>query len=435
LKAELVYWNPGASKPLRVSMDVICNTPDERIIANIRHNSSRQTGWQKLESPHAGVAVLCGSGPSLKETEIPKGHIFALNGACGYLNQQGITPDFQVLLDAKPETASLIAEAKQYLFASQVDSVCFEKKNAKLWQATHGDLALDFPEYKEDYCMIGGAVTVGNSALVLAYVMGYREIHCVGFDSSHKEGRGHAFHQKMNDGDPTTLVEFGGKDYVCSMTMRLQAQHFLARKKMLEEAGCKIVVHGYGLLPDMVNNPWSEKDKYRQMWTFDNYREVSPGESVASTFVDLSGIDAGQSVIDFGCGTGRGGKRIRDLTGASVMLVDFAENCLDQNIDLPFRLHDLTQPLNLHSEYGFCTDVLEHIPTDDVPKVLDTLFGSCMNVFLQISLVDDVMGALINEPLHLTVKPYGWWVETLKKYGRIQWSENRGHAALFYLTT
>jgi hypothetical protein len=58
--------------------------------------------------------------------------------------------------------------------------------------------------------------------------------------------------------------------------------------------------------------------------------------------------------------------------------VDFADNCLDEDIRpmletqahaLRFVEHDLTEPLTQSATYGFCTDVLEHIPTEDVDKV------------------------------------------------------------------
>jgi hypothetical protein len=96
---------------------------------------------------------------------------------------------------------------------------------------------------------------------------------------------------------------------------------------------------------------------------------------------------------------------------------------------------DLTKDVPVKAEYGFCTDVMEHIPPDNVDKVLDNCLMACQHVFFQISTVDDVCGALIGHPLHLTVKPYAWW---LKKFQErdcvIHWSRDVGNACMFYVT-
>jgi hypothetical protein len=68
---------------------------------------------------------------------------------------------------------------------------------------------------------------------------------------------------------------------------------------------------------------------------------------------------------------------------------------------IAFVEHDLTKPLDLRATYGFCTDVLEHIPTEDVDKVLDNCLSACQNVFFQIATVDDVMGGFDWAPLAL----------------------------------
>jgi hypothetical protein len=102
---------------------------------------------------------------------------------------------------------------------------------------------------------------------------------------------------------------------------------------------------------------------------------------------------------------------------------------------LRFVEHDLTQPITQSATYGFCTDVLEHIPTEDVDKVLDNCLAACKHVFFQISTVDDVMGGMIGHPLHLTVKPYEWW---LKKFTErnciIHWSQEDKISCMFYVS-
>ena len=146
----------------------------------------------------------------------------------------------------------------------------------------------------------------------------------------------------------------------------------------------------------------AEKDIYKTMWSKPEYRTVAPGEHCAMDFLAQAQPKKGETVLDLGCGTGRGGLALAFFGGLNVTLVDFADNCLDEDIRpmletqahaLRFVEHDLTEPLTQGATYGFCTDVLEHIPTEDVDKVLDNCLASCKHVFFQISTVDDVMGA------------------------------------------
>lgn len=448
MKTELVVKNPDATMPLRVSLHVECNTSTEEILSNVLENSKRIKNWVKLSEPHDRVAVICGSGPSLADTldeaKAISGEIFALNGAAQFLADRGIEADFQVIMDAQPATAHLIGPAKAHLFASQVNPHCFTvQPDAMLWHATHGDMAVDeqegFPQHDGDYCLVGGAVSVGNTAIVLLYAMGYRTIHMFGMDSSHKDGCGHAFRQPMNDGDPCTIVEFGGKEYVCSLTMRLQAEHFSKRARELESAGCKIHVHGYGLLPDMWNAPaMAECDKYEAMWARPEYREVAPGEEVADTFVKLAKITKDDIVIDFGCGTGRGAKRIHDLTGCDMLLLDFTSNSLDESIKggdwYTFLRRDLTGDPGMQSKFGFCTDVMEHISPEQVDAVIQNVMNASERVFFQISLIDDVCGALIGQHLHLSVHPFGWWLNKFRELGySVEWSQDDRVSACYFV--
>lgn len=180
--------------------------------------------------------------------------------------------------------------------------------------------------------------------------------------------------------------------------------------------------------------PLSERDKYRKMWEFEQYRAVSPGEQWASTFLGVAKPAPGSSAIDFGCGTGRGAFMLGLLGGMKVQMVDFADNCLDPEVRqalttqahaLSFTVADLTTTNGLTAQYGYCCDVMEHIPEKDVPIVLTNILGSCPKVFFGISTTEDACGALIGEHLHLTVKPTEWWLDQLREAGAtIHWYES-----------
>lgn len=196
------------------------------------------------------------------------------------------------------------------------------------------------------------------------------------------------------------------------------------------------------VLDQQAGNP--EALKYGKLWETDIYRAVAPGEHVVQLFVSQANPKPGSTVIDFGCGTGRAALLLAAFGRMNVTMVDFTGNCLDPDIKaacdtqkdvLRFVKADLEKPLPVVGEYGFCTDVMEHIPTEKVDRVLDHILLAARHVFFQISLVDDVCGKLIGEPLHLTVQPFAWWLEQFTKRDCIiHWSKDAGEWALFYVT-
>lgn len=442
---SMTFRNPQATMPLVVDFNVECNTPTETIYANVIKNANLPNRWVEKSEAHDGVAVICASGPSMVDTvgearimQAYGAKLFAMNGCARFLGEHGIIPDYQVIMDARPENLALVGPAKEHLFASQCAPVLFEHvPNAIVWHATHGNQLPDeqdgFPD--RDHFLVGSSVSVGCTALGLIYAMGYRQIHVFGMDSSHKEGAGHAFEQKLNADDPLTIVEYKGREYVCSFTMKAQADAFLGRLHELEINGCKVVMHGDGLLQDMVRNPLSEQEKYEQMWSHADYREVSPGEAVAKTFLEVAQPKAGDKVVDFGCGTGRGALAIAEHSDCDLTLVDFTENSRDAEArSFPFIRADLTKPIPVRGDYGFCCDVMEHIHPKDVERVIRNLFRCTKQVFFQISLVHASMGYLIGQPLHLTVANYAWWMELFQSLGySVVWSKDEGISAMFYV--
>ena len=187
-----------------------------------------------------------------------------------------------------------------------------------------------------------------------------------------------------------------------------------------------------------------EKDLYKMMWDKPEYRQVAPGEKIAHEFLKQAKPKQGATVLDLGCGTGRGGLNLAFFGGLDVTMVDFADNCLDKDIvpmletqkhALRFVEADLSQPLPVQAAYGFCTDVMEHIRPHHVDIVIENCLAAAQHVFFQISTVDDKASELVGHKLHLTVRSYKWWLKKLKDHDCvIHWSKKTKGGCLFYVT-
>jgi uncharacterized Rossmann fold enzyme len=444
------YQNPHASMPMVIPMLVVCNTSDEDLARNVRYNTALDLEWIKPVDArqHSDVAIMIGGGASVEDhiKEIHElrnagGTVFAMNGASKWATDQGINVDYQVIADAKAETSTLIDPlANNYLLASQVHADTMNAvmgiKEPKLWHLETGNIEADFaPKEKYGgYALIGGGASVGNSAMCVAYTLGFRELHLFGYDSSHTDDRSHAYDQPMNTNMPCVDVKWGGETYKTSVAMKAQAEKFQMTSQALEQVGCDLKVYGDGLLQAMYRTEaknLSEQEKYQTMWQFDLYRDTSPGEHMVDTFLELAKPDS--LIIDFGCGTGRACLAMSEK-GHDVLAMDFASNCRDQEaMVLPFIEWDLTQPIPSRARYGFCTDVMEHIPPEDVKAVVKNIMEAAENVFFQISTVDDIHGKLIGAPLHLSVYIHGIWKEIISEFGDIEWSHDQGTASLFYV--
>jgi SAM-dependent methyltransferase len=198
-----------------------------------------------------------------------------------------------------------------------------------------------------------------------------------------------------------------------------------------------------GYAPTVTIRP-IERELYKQMWDREEYRRVSPGEECANDFLAMVKPKHGSSMLDLGCGTGRGGLSLAFFGGMDVTLVDFADNCLDTDVRdmlktqshaLRFVQADLTKPLPVEAAYGYCCDVLEHIPAAQIDDVLDNCLRACQHVFFQISTVDDALGVLVGHKLHLSVHPYEWWLQKLQDRGcTVHWSQGGSNSCAFYVT-
>ena len=169
-----------------------------------------------------------------------------------------------------------------------------------------------------------------------------------------------------------------------------------------------------------------ERKKYEKLWEFKAYRESgSPGDIFLQRLPVIQWLESHnvRTVLDAGCGTGRMLRSLKkkmpelDLYG-----MDIAKNSIDPRLNDIFINHCIWDESPMIYDAVFCTDVLEHLPETKIEKSIANLRSWAKKLlFFSICLKQDNFGkVLIDEPLHLTVKPVQWWLERVMDLGNIE---------------
>lgn len=203
----------------------------------------------------------------------------------------------------------------------------------------------------------------------------------------------------------------------------------------LDEDDRGFFYHRNGVENKMTELELAEKKKYDTVWRMPEYRRVSPGELAVDNFLEWA--EPAETLVDLGCGPGRASLILSNKY--KVTMLDISERCLDKPVRLAlsdrlvFRQASLWNFKLPMQDYGYCCDVMEHIPEEKVDEVLDCIAASCKSAYLQIHLMKDC-GKFIDEPLHLTIKPTAWWhKKILERYPDTEAVEKaNGRVATFY---
>jgi SAM-dependent methyltransferase len=168
----------------------------------------------------------------------------------------------------------------------------------------------------------------------------------------------------------------------------------------------------------------SERAKYDEIWGHEEYHKFSPGLENVERFIGVMEPVAGSSLIDIGCGAGVAGIQF-ERVGFRVTYLDLSDAGLDPKVNRKhFIQHELwSDKWPLHNkrgwDYGFCCDVMEHLPTEYTMLSLDRIIKACRVSWFQIAHCHDTYGQLIGSPLHLTVQPFAWWRDRIAALGNL----------------
>lgn len=249
--------HPQASADLIMPVKLFSVTPTESQRENVRRNIEIDVPWLGESPAHDGIAVICGSAPSLRhdyaavrQMKAAGATIFSCNAATGLLLKHGIDSEFQVLLDDFSVDTEM-AQARCHLLASIIDPRAFAKSaNALLWHPLTDCVVEVVDNLDRNFAYIGGGITVTICALAIAHTMGYRRLEVFGMDSSF-DGE---LHHAENDVSPVNALQVQvlheGVTYYTSYDLKQQVGVFLSMGNQLRNAGTSVNVHGTGLLPD-----------------------------------------------------------------------------------------------------------------------------------------------------------------------------------------
>lgn len=439
MNVDFVNWGVGSTgADLLAQIPVTPTTSDEVMLDNVRSSLARKLPVVRDFPAHDRLLSVAGGGPSLEDTwRDLKDVVVSVNGSLQFLLDKGVKPWAVAVMDPGAQMKDIVPRVNgvKYFIASVCDPSLFdylEGMEIGLWHPGGCPGLLELLEERgKRFTMVSGGSTMGVRWLNLGYTLGFRDFALHGLDSSYRGERTHAYPDHTDGADH--LIIHG---YHTKLAFIRQVSDFWSMIDVFAERDVEpITIEMYGdgwlqerwaefraLNPDAfrfkATTPDVEKRKYERMWEVDIYRKNSPGEHLVDGAIDELGIEPGHSVIDFGCGPARATQYLQDF-GCEVLGIDIAENCRDKGVNIPFRLACLwALPDDIDpADWGYCCDVMEHIPPEHVDAVLAGIRRlSARGAFFNIAFFNDGFGNVIGERLHLTVRGLKWWIAKLKEH-------------------
>jgi hypothetical protein len=164
-----------------------------------------------------------------------------------------------------------------------------------------------------------------------------------------------------------------------------------------------------------VNLTEKERDRYTRAWNYAPYSNVSPGLNQLPSALKWMNPEPGATITDWGSGSGKASDALA-AKGFQVRMVDIASNAYKGKLPVTICcLWEMGEDIG-PTDYGYCTDVMEHIPTEKVDDVFEAIAKRTLKkCYFQIALFEDRCFRDAG-PLHLSVFPDHWWVNKIEKH-------------------
>lgn len=164
--------------------------PPSTFRENVALNLERELEEVRYRELRNEPLYIACAGPSLRETADElrgKKHVWALNGAHDYLIQRGIVPshgiaqapEHQILWTFKNIRPDIVYAFASCTHPDLIARAIAEGAKVVLW---HAHVPNEWGVEYGDRDLVFGGATIGLRSLDLAYMVGFREVHLLGFD-------------------------------------------------------------------------------------------------------------------------------------------------------------------------------------------------------------------------------------------------------------
>lgn len=156
------------------------------------------------------------------------------------LNAAGRQPDF-LIITGHGQTGPL-PPATHYFIAAMCDTKLLSRYPSTMFHAVIDGYGSHY--HPKGQAKIPGGISAGLTAINIVFVMGYREMHLFGYDSS---------------GEGDIILDVEGDRFNTTFSLFQQAANFTRSAQILCNKGVRIFVHGTGLLPKLITGIYEDE--------------------------------------------------------------------------------------------------------------------------------------------------------------------------------
>lgn len=391
----------------------------------IRHVARRYLpGIAPGDLTETPIAVV-GFGPSLKDTweeALTYPVVMSMSGSHRFLVDRGRRPDLHVEVDPRPHKVGLIGPPQQgttYYLSSCCHPAVFDHlagQDIKVWHVFTGKEAGFRPIPYAEWALSGGS-GVGIRAIVLARMLGYKNIHVFGIDGNVSPRHGSHAGEHPGQIHKTEKFRYNGVKYRTTASLLAVARETTSQLNQLPDT--TVTFHGEGLVQALakdykrevvpenhtviaVQKPALMSPEYLALQR-KLHREIPAYGTIGHQYAEIvQGMITKMnpaSVLDYACGKG----------------------CLARQLDRPIWEFDPAIPGKDESppvaDLVCCIDTLEHVEEAHLPAVLDDLRRVTRKVcYLSIatSAAEKVLPDGRN--MHILQRDEQWWKERLSQF-------------------